>query len=167
MNGIPPGIIVMTQLAIIQSCWHKDIVDQFRLSFVDQISTLIDDTVSTEIIEAPGVVEIPLLTKLAAQSRQYDAIVVTGLIVDHGVYRHEFVAQSVMDSIMGIQLASEVPVIYGILTAQDFMSEGREQFFFDHFKVKGLEAANACAKTLVNVRKLTEPKPNRERLASA
>ena len=40
-------------------------------------------------------------TKLAAQSGQFDAIVVTGLIVDHGVYRHEFVAQSVMDSIMG------------------------------------------------------------------
>jgi 6,7-dimethyl-8-ribityllumazine synthase len=142
----------MANIAVIQSCWHKDIVDQFRASFAEHIQT--HTPASIEVIEAPGVVEIPLLTKLAAQSGQFDAIVVTGLIVDHGVYRHEFVAQSVMDSIMGIQVETEVPVIYGILTAQDFMSEGREQFFYEHFVVKGQEAANACAKTLDNIARL-------------
>ncbi len=141
----------MSHIAIIQSCWHKEIVDQFRLSFTDHIQALIPDPVTFEIVEAPGVVEIPLLTKLAAASGQFDAIAVAGLIVDHGVYRHEFVAQSVMDSIMGVQLETEVPVIYGILTAQDFMSEGRDKFFYDHFLVKGKEAANACAKTLDNL----------------
>ena len=145
----------MANIAVIQSCWHKDIVDQFRSGFAEHIQTHL--TATLEVIEAPGVVEIPLLTKLAAQSGQFDAIVVTGLIVDHGVYRHEFVAQSVMDSIMGIQVETEVPVIYGILTAQDFMSEGREQFFFDHFVKKGQEAANACAKTLENLAKLRRP----------
>ncbi len=144
----------MSHIAVIQSCWHKEIVDQFKTSFSDHIQNLIPSPVSTEVIEAPGVVEIPLLTKLAAQSGQFDAIVVTGLIVDHGVYRHEFVAQSVMDSIMGIQIETEVPVIYGILTAQDFMSEGRDKFFFEHFLTKGKEAANACAKTLENLERL-------------
>lgn len=150
----------MNQIAFIQSCWHKDIVDQFRLSFEEQSK---DYRGAMDIIEAPGVVEIPLLTKLAAQSGRYDAVVVAGLIVDHGVYRHEFVAQSVMDSIMKIQVETEVPVIYGILTAQDFQSEGRQQFFFDHFRVKGQEAANACRLTLVNIAKL---RPNLTRAAS-
>lgn len=143
----------MSKIAIIQSCWHKEIVDQFRVSFVDHIQSLVSQS-EIEVVEAPGVVEIPLLTKLAAQSGQFDAIVVTGLIVDHGVYRHEFVAQSVMDSIMKIQVETEIPVIYGILTAQDFMSEGRPEFFHEHFLTKGKEAANACAKTLENVAKL-------------
>jgi 6,7-dimethyl-8-ribityllumazine synthase len=141
----------MTNIAFIQSCWHKDIVDQFRLSFLQHTEAL---SPMVEVIEAPGVVEIPLLTKLAAQTARFDAVVVAGLIVDHGVYRHEFVAQSVMDQIMKIQVDLEVPVIYGILTAQDFVSEGREAFFFEHFKVKGMEAANACRKTLENIAQL-------------
>lgn len=144
----------MSNIAVIQSCWHKKIVDQFRLSFSEQIQTLIPNGASLEIIEAPGVVEIPLLTKLAAQSGQFDAVVVAGLIVDHGVYRHEFVAQSVMEKIMSVQMDTEVPVIYGILTAQDFMSEGRDAFFHDHFLTKGKEAAIACVKTLDNIQKL-------------
>jgi 6,7-dimethyl-8-ribityllumazine synthase len=55
---------------------------------------------------------------------------------------------------MRIQVDKEIPVIYGILTAQDFMSEGRDKFYFDHFATKGLESANACAKTLDTVARL-------------
>jgi 6,7-dimethyl-8-ribityllumazine synthase len=144
----------MYHIAFVQSCWHKEIVDQFKRGFAEAIEPLIGASVQLDYFEAPGVVEIPLLTKLLANQGQYDAIVVSGLIVDHGVYRHEFVAQSVMDSIMGVQMDTEIPVIYGILTAQDFMSEGRETFFFDHFLVKGGESARACAMTLQNMEKI-------------
>ena len=145
----------MHKIAFIQSCWHKDIVDQFKLGFTDRINELQQEQVEIDCFEAPGVVEIPLMTKMCAKKSTYDAIVVSGLVVDHGVYRHEFVAQSVMDSIMGVQMEMEVPVIYGILTAQDFLSDGRENFYFEHFLVKGQEAANACSKTLSNMLLLT------------
>ena len=126
-------------------------VDQFKKSFTENFNELQQTQVEIDYFEAPGVVEIPLLAKLCAKRNYYDAIVVAGLIVDHGVYRHEFVAQSVMDSIMRLQLAEEIPIIYGILTAQDFLSEARSSFYYDHFIVKGREAANACSKTLSNL----------------
>ena len=144
----------MYHIAFVQSCWHKEIVDQFKRGFAEAIEPLVGTTVQLDFFEAPGVVEIPLLTKLLANQGRYDAIAVSGLIVDHGVYRHEFVAQSVMDSIMAVQMATEVPIIYGILTAQDFMSEGREKFFFDHFLIKGAESARACAMTLQNLEQI-------------
>ena len=148
----------MQKIALIQSCWHKDIVDQFRISFLENMQSKTQSK-KVEVIEAPGVVEIPLLSKLCAKKRvddkpYYAAIVVAGLIVDHGVYRHEFVAQTVMDAIMKVQMDQEIPIIYGILTAQDFMSDGRKEFFFDHFSVKGKEAANACLLTLSNIESL-------------
>ena len=149
----------MHRIAFIQSCWHKEIVDQLKLSFTESIHELHQSAgrvqVEIDYFEAPGVVEIPLLVKLNARRKQYDAIVVAGLIVDHGVYRHEFVAQCVMNSIMQLQLSEEIPVIYGILTAQDFISEGRDKFYYDHFAVKGREAAVACSKTMSNMRLLS------------
>jgi 6,7-dimethyl-8-ribityllumazine synthase len=153
----------MQNIALIQSCWHKEIVDQFGIAFQEQIqsndqlnSKSEAQTKQIDVFEAPGVVEIPLLSKLCAKKKiddkpYYSAIVVAGLIVDHGVYRHEFVAQTVMDAIMKVQMDYEIPIIYGILTAQDFMSDGRNAFFFDHFSVKGREAANACLLTLSNI----------------
>jgi 6,7-dimethyl-8-ribityllumazine synthase len=152
-------LFTMHHIAFVQSSWHKEIVDQFKFGFADKIEPLAGCKVELEYYEAPGVVEIPLLAKLIAKQGRHDAIVVSGLIVDHGVYRHEFVAQSVMDSLMGIQLETEMPLIYGILTAQDFMSEGREDYFFDHFKIKGSEAANACALTLKNIERIRGVKP--------
>jgi len=64
---------------------------------------------------------------------------------------HEFVTQSVLDAIMRVQMSTNTPVIYGILTPQDFLSDGREEFFFQHCTVKGKEAAVACAKTIRNL----------------
>ncbi|MCB1691263.1 MAG: 6,7-dimethyl-8-ribityllumazine synthase [Pseudomonadales bacterium] len=144
----------MHRIAFIGSCWHKAIVDQFREAFTSRISELEQGEVDIEYIEAPGVVEVPLLARLCADRQQYDAIVVSGLVVDHGVYRHEFVAQSVLDAIMRVQLDTRIPIIYGILTPQDFLSEGREAFFLEHFIVKGHEAANACSKMLANLSRL-------------
>jgi 6,7-dimethyl-8-ribityllumazine synthase len=142
----------MVRIAFIQSCWHKEIVDQFKKGFVDQFGTL--EEAELDYLEAPGVVEIPLLAKLCAKKIVYDAIVVAGLVVDHGIYRHEFVAGSVMQSIMGVQMEFEVPIVYGILTPQDFLSEGQEAFFFQHMLTKGVEAANACSRQLANVKQV-------------
>ncbi len=139
------------RVAFIQSCWHKGIVDQFRMAFTSHLMELEQDAVTIQCFTAPGVVEIPLLVKRCAESGKYDIVVVCGLIVDHGVYRHEFVAQSVMDATMSVQMDTNLPVIYGILTPQDFMSDGREDFFFQHFSVKGKEAASACAQTMENL----------------
>jgi 6,7-dimethyl-8-ribityllumazine synthase len=43
-----------------------------------------------------------------------------------------------------------VPIIYGILTPQEFLSEGREEFFKKHFIKKGQEAARTVLATLDN-----------------
>lgn len=141
----------MHKIVFIQSCWHKAIVDQLRDAFTETIHALHEGELHIDYVEAPGVVEIPLLAQGYATTGAFDAIVVAGLVADHGIYRHEFVAQSVLDAIMQVQLATRVPVIYGILTPRDFMSEGREAFFHEHFLVKGQEAARACRQTLTNI----------------
>jgi 6,7-dimethyl-8-ribityllumazine synthase len=139
------------RVAFIQSCWHKAIVDQFRIAFNTHLLELEENVVTIDFFSAPGVVEIPLLASRCAQSGKYDIIVVCGLIVDHGIYRHEFVAQAVLEASMKVQMDMNTPVIYGILTPQDFLSDGREEFFFEHFSIKGKEAAEACAQTIENL----------------
>jgi 6,7-dimethyl-8-ribityllumazine synthase len=144
-----------SRVALIQSCWHKDIVDQARIGFLCESKTKGLYASNVDCLEVPGAFEIPLHAKLLAQSGRYAAIVAAGFVVDGGIYRHEFVAASVIDALMRVQLETEVPVISIVLTPQHFHEHGEHrQFFYEHFLVKGKEAAVACAGAIDGIRKL-------------
>ena len=136
------------RIAFIQSCWHRDIVDRLRDSFLQEFAALDGRTVS--LFEVPGAFEIPLKAKLLAASGDYAAVVAAGLVVDGGIYRHEFVASAVIDGLMSTQMDTGVPVFSAVLTPHDFQSEGQPEFFAEHFVIKGREAAQACASTLAD-----------------
>jgi 6,7-dimethyl-8-ribityllumazine synthase len=145
-NAETETITRRSRVALIQACWHRDIVDQFRDAFCDSFKRL--DGRAVDVFEVPGAFEIPLKAKSLALTGDYAGIVTTALVVDGGIYRHDFVATAVIDGLMRAQMDTGVPVFSGVLTPHDFMSEGRQDFFRDHFVVKGKEVAEACAKVL-------------------
>ena len=84
------------------------------------------------------------------------AIVGAGLVVDGGIYRHDFVGQTVIEALMRVQLDTQVPVLSAVLTPHHFHEhDEHSRYFFEHFAVKGREAANAAAKTIENVARLS------------
>jgi len=140
------------RIAFVQSCWHKEVVDQCRKAFVAEIASLGVAAGRIDFFEVPGAFEIPLQAKLLARSGRYGAIVAAGLVVDGGIYQHEYVAEAVISGLMRVQLETEVPVLSAVLTPRHFHAhEEHRRFFFDHFLVKGAEAAVACARTLENM----------------
>jgi 6,7-dimethyl-8-ribityllumazine synthase len=157
-----------TRIAFIQSCWHRDIVDQARKSFLRRLEEEGLAPEAVECFEVPGAFEIPLRAQLLAKSGRYDAIVAAGFVVDGGIYRHEFVAASVIDALMRVQLDTEVPVLSLVLTPQQFHEhETHRAFFSEHFITKGEEAASACAATLAATRRLKGSRADRELPAGA
>ncbi len=145
-----PGVTMYSAtVGLVKATWHAEAVDAFALACSTELKDA-NRQVQVNSYNVPGVVEIPLFTKKLIESQTVDIVVVAGLIADHGVYRHDFVASTVMDAIMKLQMDTGVPIIYGILTPQEFMSEGREEFFKKHFIIKGQEAAKTVLATLDN-----------------
>ena len=143
------------RVAFIQSCWHRDIVDQCRAAFVAELAVLGHPEEAFDLFEVSGVFEIPLQAQKLARSGRYAAIVAAGFIVNGGIYRHEFVSTAVIDGLMRVQLDTEVPVISAVLTPQAFHEhDEHRRFFREHFLVKGREAARACRQTLGNMARL-------------
>ena len=78
-----------------------------------------------------------------------------GFVVDGGIYRHEFVAETVIRALMQVQLSTETPVFSVVLTPHHFHEhEVHRQFYHGHFRTKGAEAARACKGTLESLAKL-------------
>lgn len=143
------------RIAFVQSGWHREIVDECRKSFLSEIEELGLDPAGVDLFEVTGAFEIPLHAKKLAASGRFGAIVGAGLVVDGGIYRHEFVADAVINGLMRVQLDTGVPVISAVLTPHHFHEHAVHQdFFFEHFKVKGAEAARACAHTMEALSKL-------------
>jgi 6,7-dimethyl-8-ribityllumazine synthase len=143
------------RIAFVQACWHREIVDQGRDAFVAEIEKHGVSSDQVDLYEVPGSLEIPLQAKLLAKTGKYSSIVAAGFVVNGGIYRHEFVAQTVLDALMRIQLETDVPIISMVLTPQNFHEhDAHHDFFHEHFKVKGAEAAVACVKTVENLQKV-------------
>jgi 6,7-dimethyl-8-ribityllumazine synthase len=141
------------RVAFVQSCWHRDIVDQCRHAFAAEIASRPGTEI--EFFEVPGAFELPLQAKLLARTGRFAAIVAAGFVVDGGIYRHEFVAESVISGLIRVQLETDVPVISAVLTPQHFHDHGEHRkFFLEHFVVKGKEAAAACAMTMDNMSRI-------------
>ena len=143
------------RIAIVASSWHSEIVangtQAIRAEF--ERSRIPADKVDS--FDVPGAFEIPLHARRLARSGRYDAIIACGLVVNGGIYRHEFVAAAVIDGLMRVQLDCDVPVFSAVLTPRDFHEhEEHRSFFGEHFVKKGTEVARTCLETLAAIEKL-------------
>src|SRR6266550_3593749 len=102
------GRITMKSVAFVQACWHRELVDRCRDGFLAEMGEL-EPARKVELFEVPGSFELPLHAQLLARTGRYDAIVAAGLVVNGGIYRHEFVAQAVINGLMQVQLETGVP----------------------------------------------------------
>ena len=99
--------------------------------------------------DVPGAFEMPLLAKKLAQTGTYDAVVAAALVVDGGIYRHDFVATAVVTGLMNVGLETGVPCFSVSLTPHNYQeTELLTGFYRDHFVKKGAEAAQAVHQML-------------------
>ena len=146
------------RVAIISASWHQDIVHQARDAALAEFDRHGLPPAQVALFDVPGAFEIPLLARKLARSGRYDAIVACALVVNGGIYRHEFVTTAVIDGLMRVQLDTEVPVMSAVLTPRDFHDhEDHVRFFREHFVKKGTEVAQACLQTMAYLRKLASP----------
>ncbi|WP_404405208.1 6,7-dimethyl-8-ribityllumazine synthase [Pelagibacterium halotolerans] len=132
------------KFAFIKARWHGEIVDQALVGFKQRLAERAP-TAEIEVFDVPGAFEMPLLAQNLAQTGHYEAIAAAALVVDGGIYRHDFVAGAVVSGLMDVQLKTNVPVLSVSLTPHHFQpTEEHHHFFFEHFKKKGIEAADAA-----------------------
>ena len=126
-------------VTFIAANWHAEIVDQALAGFTQALG----DHYAIEVVRVPGAFEIPLAAKRALAGGA-DAVVGCAFVVDGGIYRHDFVASTVVDGLMRVQLDADAPVFSVVLTPHHYQDTTEHNAFFKaHFVKKGAEAAAA------------------------
>ncbi len=69
-----------------------------------------------EIAWVPGAFEIPLIASKMAKSKRYDAIICLGAVIRGSTSHYDYVCSEVSKGIAHASLASDIPVMFGVLT---------------------------------------------------
>jgi 6,7-dimethyl-8-ribityllumazine synthase len=134
--------------AFVKAGWHAEIVDRALEGFRQEVGDA-----EVEVFDVPGAFEIPLLARDLAATGRFTAVVGAAFVVDGGIYRHDFVASTVLEGLMRAQMDTDVPVLSVVLTPHSFQeTPAHVEFFRAHFVRKGQEAARA-ARAITAVRR--------------
>src|SRR3977135_4385740 len=68
------------RVAFVQSAWHREVVEECRIAFLEEIGARSIARAQIDLFEVPGSFEIPLHAQLLAKTRLYPAIVAAGLV---------------------------------------------------------------------------------------
>ncbi len=88
---------------------------------------------------APGAFELPLVARAFAQGGKVDAVLCLGAVIRGETGHYDFVAGECASGIQQVQLATGVPVVFGVLTT-DTLEQALERSRPDETN-KGREAA--------------------------
>lgn len=67
----------------------------------------------------PGAFEIPLIASKMAKSGKYDAIICLGAVIRGSTSHYDYVCNEVSKGIASVSLASDIPVLFGVLTTEN------------------------------------------------
>jgi 6,7-dimethyl-8-ribityllumazine synthase len=101
-----------------------------------------------DVVEVPGCFELPLACRKLIDDRNYDGLVALGVVIRGETPHFDFVAGECARGIMTVQLASGVPIGFGVLTTENIAQA--EERADPKRGDKGYDAALAAA-TLVAV----------------
>ena len=143
------------RFAIVASRWNDFISSRLVEGALDAFERLGVAEKNVEIYKVPGAFEIPLLAQKLAASGKFAAVACVGTIIRGQTPHFEYIAAEVARGIGWAALQTGVPVVFGVITA-DNMDQAIERAGVK-LGNKGFEAATTAVE-LANLYKTVKNK---------
>lgn len=129
-------------VCVVVSQWHKDITDALLEGVFREFEKTSIEQFDMEVINVPGSYELPLGAQWAIQHHKPDAVICLGCIIRGETPHFNYISKAVADGIMHLNLAHNIPVIFGVLTT-DTLKQATQRSGGKHGN-KGTDAAIAA-----------------------
>ena len=105
------------RFAIVASRWNDFLTSRLVEGALDALERLGAAEKSVELFKVPGSFEIPLLARTVAATGKWDAVICVGTIIRGQTPHFEYIASEVTKGIAQAGMETNVPIVYGIVTA--------------------------------------------------
>jgi 6,7-dimethyl-8-ribityllumazine synthase len=100
------------------------------------------EVADSDVIEAPGAFELPLLAQTLAKTGRYDGVICLGCVIKGDTAHFEFISLAASIGIQTAGLTTGIPITFGVLTT--YTEEQAQARSRPDGENKGIEAAQAC-----------------------
>ena len=118
--GVPEGLDgTGLRVGVVRSRWNAGIVERLAEGVeggLKALGVVADDVVE---VSVPGSFEIPFGARALATSGRVDAVVCIGAVIRGETTHYDIVAGECARGVQEVQLATGVPVAFGVLTTED------------------------------------------------
>ncbi|MHC6202344.1 6,7-dimethyl-8-ribityllumazine synthase [Breznakiellaceae bacterium SP9] len=104
------------RFAIVASRFNDFITARLLEGALDCFSRHGGSTENLTVVRVPGAFEIPLTAAKLAKSKKYDGVLCLGAVIRGATPHFDYIAAEAAKGVAQAALASEIPVIFGILT---------------------------------------------------
>ncbi len=107
------------RFASVVSRFNEFITSKLLTGALDALKRHEAEDENIEIAWVPGAFELPLVAQKMAASKKYDAVICLGTVIRGATPHFEYVAAEVSKGIARVSFETGVPVIFGIITADN------------------------------------------------
>ncbi|MET1249150.1 6,7-dimethyl-8-ribityllumazine synthase [Sporolactobacillus sp. STCC-11] len=76
------------------------------------------DEKNIDVYWVPGAFELPFITKKVVATQKYDGVITLGAVIRGATTHYELVSNEVAKGVAQIELNSDIPVMFGVLTTE-------------------------------------------------
>jgi 6,7-dimethyl-8-ribityllumazine synthase len=140
------------RFAVIVSRWNRDLTSKLEAGAVDALKGSGAAANAITIFRVPGAFELPLAASRVAETGLFDAVITLGVVIRGETPHFDFVAGQAAAGIMQASLDTGIPVMFGVVTAND--REQAEARCGGSVGNKGFEAAMSAIEMIVLSREI-------------
>jgi 6,7-dimethyl-8-ribityllumazine synthase len=107
------------QVAIVAARFYGDLADQLVDGARRALHDCRVDPAAIFVYDVPGCFELPLACRNLIKADRFDALVALGVVIRGETPHFDFVAGECARGIMDVQLATGVPIGFGVLTTEN------------------------------------------------
>jgi 6,7-dimethyl-8-ribityllumazine synthase len=140
-------------VAVVCGRFNDHITTRLLAGALDELAVLgvADDDIAVTWV--PGAFEIPLVAKTYAETGSTDAVIALGAVIRGETGHYDFVAGECARGIQDAQLATGVPVVFGVLTTDNLDQALARSSDDDN---KGAESARTAIEMVQRLRQIRQ-----------
>lgn len=104
------------RVGIVHARWNRTVVDALVKGAQDELEA---SGASVVLQEVPGSYELPFGAKCLINGSGVDAVIAVGCLIKGDTKHFEYICEAVTQGIMRVQLDTDTPVVFGVLTCTE------------------------------------------------
>lgn len=117
---------ILPRIAVIVSRYNGSVTSRLSDAAIAEYLARGGRRGDIEVYEAPGAYELPALSLAAARSGRFAGVLAVGCIIKGDTDHDRYIAEAVANGLVGVTLATGVPVGFGVLTV-DSVGQAEER----------------------------------------